>query len=527
MGSDTRKTPVKSEGKSDEDEKPIGSLFKVSKSWASHRKKTQSENRVDEIPSEVSSGEINDTLASIKKKLKKPKGVKATVVSDQVVEEEIMQELEGTKLDAGSVSVKSGNKRLRINVELVNEEKGEFSVQDSFVGSDEAGLQGSLSVLFKRARKVKNQGTDKLADTNSNGILVESAEAPQEILVAAPEQEPEITSIRDEEHTFPENGKEVQGLEVGLSHCSAGPAEPPVDKCVEEDISKESVSGANLASETEEKEKSQESPVKGQLEEIRDLSREEICQTNVVSGIHEKEKIEIYSVKECSEEIHEIPKGEVPNIIPASDENIGLTCRPCNEPLDGGNFIINDDLSLPANKAFEKSINLEEKTLDISTERQIPGTPDSTRAEVDDMSPDHDEAVTNEPDVIHEQKADEPISGDCKNQSVLLRARKTKKRRHDDMAYEGDADWDVVVNEQVLFNNIQVDQPDQSFKLRDRYLPTKAEEANDGYVAAVAVGLKARFVKPIEKLKFKELLRQKGGLQEYLECRFVATCLVV
>jgi hypothetical protein len=527
MGSDTKKTLVKSEGKSDEDEKPIGSLFKVRKSWVSHRKKTQSENRVDEIPSEVSSGEINDTLASIKKKLKRPKSVKATIVSDPVVEEEIMQELEGIELDAGSDAVKSG-KRLKTDVELLDVEKGGFSVRDSLADTREAGLQDSLSILFKRARKVKNQGTDKLASTSSDGILVESAEAPRETLVPAPEQETETTSIRDEEHTVPQNGKEVQRFEVGLSHCSAGLVEPTVDTCIEEDISKENSSRANLASETEGKDKSRESTVEEQLDEIQDLSREEICQTNVVLGIHEKEKIEVSSVKECSEEINELPKGEVPDIIPASDENIGLTCSPCNELLDGGNFIINDDLSLPPIKAFEKSTNLEEKTLNISTERQTLGTPDSTRAEADDMSPDHDEAVTKEPAAIHEQKADEPICGDRENQPVLLRVRKAKKRKHDDMmAYEGDTDWEVVVNEQGLFNNIQVDQPDQSFKLRDHYLLTKEEDVNDGYVAAVAAGLKARAVKLIEKLKFKELLRRKGGLQEYLQCRFVSTCFIV
>lgn len=522
MGSDTEKTPVKSEGKSDEDEKPIGSLFKVRKSRVSHRKKTQcSENRVEENPSEVSSGEINDTLASIKKKLKRPKSVKATIVADPVVKEEVLQELESAEVGAGSASMISGNKRLRIDVKLEDEEKGEFSIRESLTGSDEAGLQDSLSVLFKRARKMKNQGSDKLADASSNGVLVESAEEPQEISVPAPEQETETPCIRGEEDTFPENGKEVQGLEVGLSHCSAGLAEPTADKCIEEGVSKESISGANPASETEEKEKSEESSVKEHLQEIQDLSREEIS-ANVVLEIHEKEKIEDSSVnvKECSEEIHELPKGEVADILPVSDGNIDSTCRPCNEPLDGGNFTINDDLSLPPNKVFKKSTNLEENTLDISTERQIPGTPDSTRAEADDMSPDHDEAITNEPAAIHGKKANEPICGNRENQSVLLRSRKAKKRRHDDMAYEGDVDWEVVVNEQGLFNNIQVDQPGQSFKPRDRYLLIKEEEANHGYVAAVAAGLKARAVKPIEKLKFKELLRHKGGLQEYLECRY-------
>lgn len=521
MGSDTEITPVKLEGKSDEDEKPIGSLFKVKKSRVSHRKKTEnSENRVEDM---ASCGEINDTLASIKKKLKRPKSssVKATSAVDPVIivkEEEILEELQSAEIGAGSASVKSGNKRPRIDVG--DEESG-----DSLVGvSDEAGLQDSLSVLFKRPRKVKNQGSDKLAEASCSGILVESAEECQQILVTAPEQETKTTSIKDEEDVFPENAKEVQGLEVGLSHCSAGLAQSTVDKCVQD----EGILGANLVSKTEEKEKSEGSPVKEHLEEIQNISKEEISQPNVVSGIHEKEKIEVYSVKECLEEIPELPKGgEVADINPVSEENIDSTCRPCNEQLDTGNFIINDNVRLPPNKAFEISTN-SENTLEISTERQVPGTPDSTRAEADDMSPNRDEAITNEPPVVfHVKEATEPICEDRENHSVLLRARNAKKRRHDDMAYEGDADWEVVVNEQVLFNNLPVDQPDQSFKSRDRSLLIKEEEANDGYVAAVAAGLKARAVTPIEKLKFKELLRRKGGFQEYLECRFVTTCFII
>ncbi|KAF9618912.1 hypothetical protein IFM89_002907 [Coptis chinensis] len=37
--------------------------------------------------------------------------------------------------------------------------------------------------------------------------------------------------------------------------------------------------------------------------------------------------------------------------------------------------------------------------------------------------------------------------------------------------------------------------------------------------AAVVAGLKARAAGPFEKIKFKEILKRRGGLQEYLECR--------
>ncbi|CAA0841206.1 Lysine-specific histone demethylase 1 homolog 3 [Striga hermonthica] len=45
------------------------------------------------------------------------------------------------------------------------------------------------------------------------------------------------------------------------------------------------------------------------------------------------------------------------------------------------------------------------------------------------------------------------------------------------------------------------------------------DHAGNGKAAAVAAGLKARAAGPLEKIKFKEVLKHKGGLQEYLECR--------
>lgn len=99
-------------------------------------------------------------------------------------------------------------------------------------------------------------------------------------------------------------------------------------------------------------------------------------------------------------------------------------------------------------------------------------------------------------------------------------ARNAKKQRHEDMAYEGDIDWDVLMHSQEIFGSQIVD------KTRERLGPSStAVDAENRKVAAVAAGLKARAVGPLEKIKFKEVLKRKGGLQEYLECRSV-TCLL-
>ncbi|KAL8524035.1 hypothetical protein ACS0TY_013846 [Phlomoides rotata] len=99
--------------------------------------------------------------------------------------------------------------------------------------------------------------------------------------------------------------------------------------------------------------------------------------------------------------------------------------------------------------------------------------------------------------------------------SVGQRAvRNAKKQRHEDMAYEGDIDWEVLMHSREIFENQIVD------KTRERLTPSStAVDAENRKVAAVAAGLKARAVGPLEKIKFKEVLKRKGGLQEYLECR--------
>ncbi|KAF2310058.1 hypothetical protein GH714_006368 [Hevea brasiliensis] len=87
---------------------------------------------------------------------------------------------------------------------------------------------------------------------------------------------------------------------------------------------------------------------------------------------------------------------------------------------------------------------------------------------------------------------------DGKLSSVQRGARKAKKRRLGDMAYEGDPDWEIL----TMINVIR-----------------KVTKAENGGAAAVSVGLKAHAAGPVEKIKFKEVLKRKGGLQEYLECR--------
>ncbi|XP_021284101.1 lysine-specific histone demethylase 1 homolog 3 isoform X1 [Herrania umbratica] len=119
------------------------------------------------------------------------------------------------------------------------------------------------------------------------------------------------------------------------------------------------------------------------------------------------------------------------------------------------------------------------------------------------LTPDENESC-------HEDAVSLPSSEikDSKLSSIQRAGRNIKKRRHGDMAYEGDADWENLINEQGFFGSQQFVDSDRSFRAREKF-----DEA------AVSAGLKARAVGPVEKIKFKEVLKRRGGLQEYLECR--------
>lgn len=143
---------------------------------------------------------------------------------------------------------------------------------------------------------------------------------------------------------------------------------------------------------------------------------------------------------------------------------------------------------------------------------------------------DEDTKGTSSPSDVPEFNEDyaEPsqVLPDSENKTTKLSAvqrRKAKKRRHGDMAYEGDADWEVLMQEQEFLVNSQLEDALQSSKTREKFsssLSTNLSTVNCG-AAAVSAGLKACAVGPVEKIKFKDILKRKGGLQEYLECRFL------
>ncbi|KAJ6399561.1 hypothetical protein OIU77_020173 [Salix suchowensis] len=144
----------------------------------------------------------------------------------------------------------------------------------------------------------------------------------------------------------------------------------------------------------------------------------------------------------------------------------------------------------------------------------------SINEEANEPSP---QSVTPEENESYPEDAVSVPDSDIKdgNLAAVQRAmRKPKRRRFGDMAYEGDADWEILINEQQFLENDQVVESDRSLRTREKSdSSSNSAEAENGGITAVSAGLKARAAGPVEKIKFKEFLKRKGGLQEYLECR--------
>ncbi|KAL9245585.1 hypothetical protein vseg_019218 [Gypsophila vaccaria] len=98
--------------------------------------------------------------------------------------------------------------------------------------------------------------------------------------------------------------------------------------------------------------------------------------------------------------------------------------------------------------------------------------------------------------------------------------RRVKKRKDGDMAYEGDTDWEVLMHDRYLpYSGLAVD-INHNAQSKDKLYSSNTDlDLENAAAAAVSVGLKARALIPVEKIKFKEALKRKGGLQLYLECR--------
>ncbi|KAI5071998.1 hypothetical protein GOP47_0012104 [Adiantum capillus-veneris] len=100
-----------------------------------------------------------------------------------------------------------------------------------------------------------------------------------------------------------------------------------------------------------------------------------------------------------------------------------------------------------------------------------------------------------------------------KNSVADRTTRQSRKRTRREVASDGDMEWEAVTGESGDANRKK--------PLRCKTwggLSLSVEELN-GEIAAVTVGLQADMPSPSERIRFKDVLKRRGGLQEYLECR--------
>lgn len=90
------------------------------------------------------------------------------------------------------------------------------------------------------------------------------------------------------------------------------------------------------------------------------------------------------------------------------------------------------------------------------------------------------------------------------------------------MAYEGDMEWDAIVGVGEAPSDWNW-HPEKDRLSRGRGKGSLALSSHgrmfSGEAAAVAAGLRARTLSAAERICFKDALKRRGGLQEYLECR--------
>ncbi|KAI3959163.1 hypothetical protein MKX01_023839 [Papaver californicum] len=167
------------------------------------------------------------------------------------------------------------------------------------------------------------------------------------------------------------------------------------------------------------------------------------------------------------------------------------------------------------NQSYEETIEQRHVEKLSSTHCQSP-FPDCIAVKMDDADKFGSEF---DEDSNHDEHSGKALHSRKKDKKPL--SRKIKKRRHGDMAYEGDTPWEFLLHEQGIFENSRMSSGDRPSKTKDEFIdPIKTVfQSDDGRAAAVSAGLKACAAGPVEQIIFREVLKHRGGLQEYLECR--------
>ncbi|KAF0929951.1 hypothetical protein E2562_027081 [Oryza meyeriana var. granulata] len=562
---DIRSAPGR--GKSDEDERrPIGSLFKLKrkrKAPASAEPKGDSNPSVEsEAPDGVVPGEMDDTLASIKRKLRKPKkgkeGGDAAVVGsgaegEVLVEEEDVQG--GVNIGDGVADDKNSLEGVKVGVDEV--------IGGDLQGSGGLGLEDSLLMLFKRSGRksrqvsVKEEEGVEVADSHAEEILEKGSGLVSDRVAkgtnrrrrrtkeqmkdaaaksgsataneglpnrkvgtslprkAKAEAKVKISNSNRRSKKFDEKQK---ASDDGLCHRSLG-------ETVEQDAETRTVLDDGSRNSSDEASHHIEvsaclsnrpclKPCSGELaEEVSDSAVN--AATDGVSDEHTYSRTLLKERNDDAGCSHDEPSTSTIKSISGKKptEMLKKPARQKDQLLSTG-----ADNKHVVGSGDTKDVNIKQNAA-VPTEGKFNqlafGIPEShLTGNWKGLRPHKMTTPVKELDVV-DMVAPSDFE-DMENASKSKRVtRSARKRKHGDMAYEGDVDW-----EQGLFSNLSAALADHSVKSKDKIKISEVlDNGDDSGVAAVRAGLKAKAVTPIEKIKFKDILKRKGGLQEYLECR--------
>ncbi|OEL32604.1 Lysine-specific histone demethylase 1-like protein 3 [Dichanthelium oligosanthes] len=480
---------------------------------------------------------MDDTLAIIKKKLKKRKkdkdGNDFGAVAECGAEVQILVHQEDVQ---GGVHTGDGVGDEKSNLNVVKLGDVEIA-RDGAEHLDDLGLENSLSTLITRSGRKSRQvsgneaegmevafphdkeGLDKgsalAPDTTSKGTKRRRRRTKEEMMNAA---------VQDRKASLPRKAKaKANGSKSTSRHYKVGPHQtlgglssvsPELENksvgkenAADDGLCRRSLGEAHLQDMEASKVKDGLKPCSGKLAEKTSCT----AASTINVGVSDAHTCPQTLGKDSSDDI-DCSQGKSPTSIIKRKTGLKPKQVP-RKPVRRKDALSSVDAD---NKPAETTERIEPNAAVLSEENldqlAVLGAKDSCSS--------HDMAAP-EKDVDMADVAAPLDHEDTENASKVKRVtRSSKKRKHGDMAYEGDVDWETLMQEQGLFSNPSAGFADQSIKSKDKIKTSEVDEGGgDNGVAAVRAGLKAKAVTPIEKIKFKEVLKRKGGLQEYLECR--------
>jgi hypothetical protein len=113
-----------------------------------------------------------------------------------------------------------------------------------------------------------------------------------------------------------------------------------------------------------------------------------------------------------------------------------------------------------------------------------------------------------------EKESSESKQGRKSESERAFRLPRKKKQR--EVTSEGDMEWEAVMGE----SDTTIAKSRKSTRNKSASGVTIFAEGLNGDIAAVTVGLQLNTLTPAERIRFKESLKRRGGLQEYLDCRY-------